>query len=377
MILFLLALAVPAPPPLPASPQPIVRVPGDESAAVLSARAGRASCRSSGDETLLLNEPPLPVVTGWGQGNPPPSPVSLSFRIDAAGRPLSISEVPSPSNRGVYFNRRDVVAAFAASRFRGGPERSGCTISYEVRAEPVETAELATLYRMVALQPAPSFTARRTIFERTTPPGSDCFSDPRINVRLRAYPPFEEIPQAPGTLSYSFVGFDLDPRGRPNNVRLLGSGGNEELDRQSLDAARRSRFSPIAKRGCTYSYWRRQTEPLSPPELPLENAYPADNARCPKEGSPWAYMPPLSFPLEFERRGIEGWAIVKFDVAPWGGVGNASVLAAEPAAPFGQQAVQIVGGARKPPSEQGYSGCVAQVRFKVGAPPDRHPLLGL
>lgn len=372
MILALLALAQ-APPPLPASPPPIVRVPDDEGVVVLSFRAGRARCRS-GEEALLLDEPPLPVVAAWGPGNPP-SPVTFSFRIDSDGRPLSISEEPQPAGTGAYFNRRDVIAAFAASRFRGGPERGGCTLTYEAKAEPVETASLATLYRLVALQAPPPFTARRRIFERTIPPGSTCFGDPQINVRLRAYPAFEEIPQAPGTISYSFVGFDLDGEGRPKDVRLLGSGGNEKLDRQSLDAVGRSRFSPVAKRGCTYSYWRRQSEPLAPPDMPPADAYPAEDASCPKDGSPWASMPPLSFPPEFERRGIEGWAIVKFDVAPWGGVGNASVLAAEPAAPFGRQAVQIVSGALKPPSNPGHSGCVVRFRFRLGAPPDRHPIL--
>jgi TonB family protein len=376
MILSLLALAAPVSPAaqaLPDSLPQIVQAGGDESAAIISFRAGRARCRG-GEEALLLNEPPLPVVAPWGAGTRL-SPVTLSFRIDSGGRPLSISEEPRLAGTSAYFNRGDMIAAFAASRFRDGAERSGCTITYEAKAEPVETAELGALYRFVALQPPPQFSVRHKIFERTTPAGSTCFNDPRLNVRLRAYPAFEEIPQAPGSLSYSFVGFDLDRGGRPRDARLLGSSGNQELDRQSLDAVRRSRFSPIAKRGCIYSYWRRQTDPLRAPEMPPADAYPADPARCPKEGSPWAYMPPLTFPSEFERRGIEGWAVVRFDVAPWGAVGNVSALAAEPAAPFGQQAVQILSGARKPPSGQGYSGCVARVLFKIGAAPDFHPIL--
>jgi TonB family protein len=372
MIPFLFALA--AAPPLPAPP-PIVTMPADPGSAIMSFRAGRASCQG-GEEALLLDEPPLPVATSWGPRMAVPAPIILRFRIDLDGRPLSIAEQPRTNGEGPYFNRRDVIAAFAASRFRAGPERRDCTIAYEAKAEPIEQAELATLYRFMALQPAPTFAARRAIFERTKPAGSTCFDEPRINVRLRAYPAFEEIPQAPGRLSYSFLGFDLDAQGRPQNVRLLGSAGNEELDRQSLEAVRRSRFSPVAKRGCTYSYWRRQTEPLLPPELPPQDSYRPDNSTCPKDGSPWAHMPSLSFPPEFERRGIEGWAIVKFDLAPWGGVGNVSVLAAEPAAPFGQQAAQIVSLARKPPSGQGHTGCIARVRFKLGASPDAHPILG-
>jgi TonB family protein len=360
-------LALLAAPPSPLLPPPIVSVGSDFTTAVASFHSGPARCEE-GEEGLLMNEPPFPQVSATASTMPPPDPVVLRFRIDSAGRPLGIAEEPRMrSGGGPYFNSRDVAAAFAASRFRAGTERRGCTIAYEVRVESVATADLATLYRLVALQPPPAFGARREIFERTTPPGSTCFNDPRLNVRLRAYPAFEEIPQTPGTLSYSFLAFDLDSGGRPQNVRLLGSDGNKELDRQSLDSVRRSRFSPIAKKGCSYSYWRRQSEPLAPPDVPEPDSYRLADASCPKEGAPWASMPPLSFPPEFERRGIEGWALLKFDVAPWGGVGNIGVLAAEPAAAFGQQAVQILTGARKPPSAQGYTGCVARLLFRMPA----------
>jgi TonB family protein len=87
-------------------------------------------------------------------------------------------------------------------------------------------------------------------------------------------------------------------------------------------------------------------------------------------------MPPIGFPPEFERRGIEGWAVVRFDIAPWGGVGNVAVVAAEPAAAFGQQAVQIVGAARKAPSARGYTGCMARVLFKLPVSGDPAQLLG-
>jgi TonB family protein len=372
IILSLLALPSVPPPPLP--PPPIVSIGGDSSPALLSFRAGRARCQD-GEEVLLLNEPPLPQVTSLGRDMPAPKPVMLRFRIDSTGRPLSIEEEPRLAGSGPYYNHRDSAAALAASRFRAGRERSGCTIAYEVSAEPLDRADPATLYRFMALQPPPAFDARRAIFERAIPPGSDCFRDPRLNVRLRAYPAFEEIPQAPGTLSYSFLAFDLDSGGRPQNVRLLGSGGNSELDRQSLDAVRRSRFSPIAKRGCTYSYWRRQTDPLAPPDSPEPDSYREETASCPKGDVSWAYMPPLRFPAEFERRAIEGWAIVRFDVAPWGGVGNVRIVAAEPAAAFGQQAVEIVSGARKPASGQGYSGCVARVVFRMPAAGESPTLL--
>jgi TonB family protein len=371
MITLLALFAAPAPPVPP--PPPIVSVDGNFETAVLSLRAGRARCES-GEETLLLDEPTLPQISTRGAGAPPPSPVVLKFRIDADGRPLGIAEEAVPDVRGPYYNRRETVAAFAASRFRPGAERRGCTIAYEASVEPIDQADPAILYRLVALQPAPPFAIRQAVFERTLPAGSNCFKDVRLNVRLRAYPAFEEIPQRPGTLSHSFLTFDLDREGRPINIRLVGSGGNAELDRQSIDSVRRSRFSPIARLGCTYSYWRRGSAPLQAPEPPPQDASRSEDSGCPKD--PWAHMPPLHFPPEFERRAIEGWAILKFDLAPWGGVGNVRVVEAEPAAAFGQQAMQILGGARKPASERGYTDCVARLLFRMGTSPHVNQISG-
>jgi TonB family protein len=367
LLLAFAALAAPPPPPAAVAPlsPPIIIVDGDMPATLVSFRPGIARC-DGGEEALQSAELPLPVVAAGGDDPRSPAPVRIEFRIDAEGRPLGIKEMPRTGRTGFYYSSADVLPAFAASRFRRGAERSGCTIAYDVQAAPVDQADLATLYRMVALQvPSGSPLFRRTVFDRTKPPGSDCFEDRSLNVRLRAYPAFEEIPQAPGTVSYSFLAFDLDAGGRPRNARVLGSAGNAELDRRSLEAVRASRFSPVARWGCTYSYWRRPTEPLRAPELPELERFRPEGSNCPKETIPWAYVPPLNFPPEFQRRGIEGWAVLSYDVAPWGGTGNVRMVAAEPAAAFGEQGRRIVSGAREAPSNSGHVGCLTRVVFRM------------
>jgi TonB family protein len=74
-------------------------------------------------------------------------------------------------------------------------------------------------------------------------------------------------------------------------------------------------------------------------------------------------MPRLQFPAGFVQRRIEGWAIIAYDVAPWGEIGNVRVLRAEPADAFGYQARDIVRNARQGSSPTGRSGCVDLVRF--------------
>ena len=71
------------------------------------------------------------------------------------------------------------------------------------------------------------------------------------------------------------------------------------------------------------------------------------------------------YPENFRRRGIEGWAVIAFDLAPWGAVGNAKVVAAEPAAEFGEAAQRIVLGSAAASSKKGYSNCVVRVRYAM------------
>jgi TonB family protein len=366
-LLAIAALAAAPPPPVIVTPPlpPHIMLDGEMPASVVTFRPGTARCAGS-DEPLQLTELPLPVIAADGDGSRAPAPIRVEFRIDREGRPLGITASPRSDRSGFYFDSSDVLPALAASRFRRGPERTDCVIAYDLQIAPVGQADPATLYRVVALQvPSGNPVSRRAVFDRTKPPGSNCFDDGAVNVRLRAYPAFEEIPQAPGTVSYSFLGFDLDSGGRPRNVRLLGSAGNAELDRRSLAAVRASRFTPLARQGCTYSYWRRPTVPLSAPEPPEPEAFRPKGSNCPKEKTPWAYVPPLGFPLEFQRRGIEGWAILAYDVAPWGATGNVRVMAAEPAAAFGEQGRRVVSGAREAPSESGHVGCLTRVVFRM------------
>ena len=86
----------------------------------------------------------------------------------------------------------------------------------------------------------------------------------------------------------------------------------------------------------------------------------------------WAFLPPLGsyFPAAFRRRGIEGWAVVRFDVAPWGETGDVEVLASEPADAFGKAAARLIASARKAKAGRGDVGCVEKVLFKMPSTPD-------
>jgi TonB family protein len=357
----------PAPPVVRMTTPPVISTTGSKAEPWLTTyRAGDPSC-DVGLPRVVHREEPLPSAymrypnLQAAQALPP---VSIRFRIDPSGRPVGIKLVDGAAPHGP-----DVIPAFAAWRFEKGQERASCELAFEKRESPVPQADLQSVYRWIALvdprQLGGGEALRRAVFSRAIPDGSDC-ADRRPNIRQQVFPAFEQIPQAPGTISHSFMTFDIDAAGRPINVRLVGSGGNAELDRQSLDAVARSRFAPGERRGCPMWYYRTPTEPLEAPLGPSPESLAPPGSNCPTDDrEPWAQLPPLVFPNEFRRRNIEGWAIVGYDLAPWGGVGNVQLLAAEPASPFGERALGVVRNGTKKESPNGYRGCTIRVRFEI------------
>ena len=103
---------------------------------------------------------------------------------------------------------------------------------------------------------------------------------------------------------------------------------------------------------------------MAAPEGKELDAYRPEGGNC-LQTVEWTSQPALVSPEVFRRRGIEGWAVIAFDLAPWGAVGNAKVVAAEPAAEFGEAAQRIVFGSATAPSKQGYTNCIVRVRYAM------------
>jgi len=352
------------------SPVAALPPPSDQAAAIVRFNAEPAICDGE-QQRATVSEEPFPLAFLQPRSAPLRAPVAITlrFRIDASGRPLGIAVA---GDAAVPYDLRDLPAALAAWRFAPGAERRDCRIRFIAEAEPVRTARPETLYRFLALNPLSGQRRLSEVgepaFQRARPAISTC-EPPLPNARLLAFPPFERIPQPPGTFSYSWVGFDIAPDGRVRRARLLGGSGNDLLDRESLSAISRSRYQPGARTGCIYHFFRRNTAPTLPPPAPDDDSFRPESATCPDEEPEWAAMAPLQFPPAFNRRGIEGWAIVSYDLAPWGETGNVRVLAAEPAAAFGEQAAMIVRMARAV-AGTGHVGCTVRVVFRL---PDGTP----
>lgn len=350
-------------PPPPVPPLPIADATPTFGYEFVAPRLRALTC---GGETVVAKTQDLPIPTVvHPYGQEPVNDVEVGFDIGAAGRPHDIRVLER--ERAGWADVADIVPALASWTFAPGAPQRGCIARFSIAHMPVGLTPPADAIRYLALRYG-STPADRAVFDRTVPADSTCFRPRFPAVRLRAFPAFDRIPQPEGTTSFSLIGFDVNRRGRPIHVHVAASGGNAALDAASVKAVRRSRFEPGARQGCVYPYRRRPAPPLPAPPMPNEALYPSDPQTCDGLTADWATPPRLQYPGNFQRRGIEGWAVVRFDVAPWGEIGNVSVVTAEPAAAFGDAAIGVLRAARKPPSTRGYSGCTQRVRFKMEGP---------
>ncbi|MDO9370204.1 MAG: TonB family protein [Sphingopyxis sp.] len=280
--------------------------------------------------------------------------VSYRFAIDAAGRTRSIARTADE----LFPFGQDIGSALAASRFPTGAARETCTISYVPKLDPLANAPIADLAEYSII--GSGVKLPKAGWDRFTALGN-CRDEPRPAPLLRAHPDFLKLKAATGARDWSLVAYDTDASGRPINLRIAHGTNNDELDAAALDAMRASRFTGGARTGCLYPYWRAAAKLAAPPAPAEEQLRPA-NAMCSAKVE-WTKRPTTIYPPAYRKRAIEGWAIVAFDTAPWGEVGNVRVLEAQPAADFGQQASFIVRSGRVAPSAQGASGCVETVKF--------------
>lgn len=352
--ILLLAALFPAdtPPPPPVVPSVPAPPAGPRIQVLISWTPGEVRCAGAVVRGGVVRRP----LGNLSYNQPGAKPVSYRFAIDASGRPMSLAREGAGSPFG-----HDVAPALAASRFREGDARQDCTVTYTPRAWEMNLAPIADL---VSYTISPTSTPLpREGWERIRA-GGKCWEAPAPQALLRAYPDFRQIPGTPGVKDWVLVGYDSDRNGVPANMRTAHTTGNAALDAAAAKAVGDSRFTGGARTGCLYPYWKVAAKLPAPP-VPDEDSYRSGDQGCAVKPK-WKGRPVLVFPEAWRRRSIEGWAIVSYDVAPWGSVGNVKVLASQPAEDFGRQAISIVQSGRADASQQGAAGCIETVRFVMG-----------
>ncbi|MDM7956726.1 energy transducer TonB [Blastomonas sp.] len=301
-------------------------------------------------------ERPLSSLSWASQS--PASAVTYTFDIDPSGRTMGIRKVGKDARAT---GSDDIAPSLAATRFAGGSGQSSCTIVYVPRQTGLDAAPVADLaaYSVNAIAgPLP-----KEAWERIYAEG-DCRDERALGLQARVFPNFKAIVANPGVREWSMVGYDISEDGATANIQTVEGTKNAALDLASRKAVEETRYYRGGRKGCRYPYWRGPATLPAPP-IPDENQFRPAGATCPARHE-WAVQPALRFPEPYRRRAIEGWAIVTYDVAPWGEVSNIQTVASQPTEDFGNQAVIVVRGG-KAVTTQGFVGCTDRVKFVIGA----------
>ena len=296
------------------------------------------------------------VALQWGTTTA--APRVYRFRIDATGRPYSISIDPLTSDGSTG----DIAPSLAASRFAVTRALGDCQVTYTADPMSLDEAPVGDLISY-SLNPV-SGRLPEAAWARIRPVGADCAKAPRPQWLRSVLPDYLKLPGEPGARHWTLLAYDLDTSGRPRGITVVTGTQSRALDRAATVALSDSRQTQGPRQGCLQPFVRYATRLAAPTDVDLESFRPA-GATCPRE-TPWGTRPVLSYPDTWRKRAIEGWAIVTFDVAPWGGIGNTKAVAAEPSGEFGAAATRIIGTATIATSSTGYTGCVERVRFVMG-----------
>jgi len=364
---------------VPPSPSPSYQVVSH------SAPPPTVRCRE-GEAVLRSGSAPPPTVSPVRRPVPPvadadgpvapavapqrPGSVTHTFDVTAEGRVAGLRRAPEPHSS---YDTEDhpIQAAIVAWSFAPGRAFTGCRHTTERLGTPLESADRPLLLQLMA-ETRPGV-GRREVWRRALPPEGDCLRGKRPEPRLLAYPATDRIPSEAGRPHWVWLDYDLNAAGRPVGARVAASSGNRALEAEALRALNASRFAPGARRGCSRNFGRTPSD-LPAPERPNISTFARPGDTCPNvEGSGDRLKlvdGALIYPLPFRERAVEGWAVVRFDLASWGAVGPVEVVAAEPAGAFGQAAQNLAHTARAEPGP-GWRGCLQPIVFKMADPDEQ------
>lgn len=251
-----------------------------------------------------------------------------------------------------------VQATVAGWTFAPGVRRS-CRLTIRYTPTLVSRADQDLLARYFAVTRT-NGAARDAVARRLGGPEADC--ERRRAWRRTGYPDFRVSQRQPGRQDWTIVRWNVDETGRFDDVETLASSGDAALDAETREIARLSELEVgPAQSGCVYN-WYRNGGVLPAPPMTQPPADPV--SKCPAEVLAGFRVREGQMPAAFRARGVEGWALIRFDISPWGEVGSVAVIEAQPAAAFGNAALALVAGGRGQPGA-GAVRCVQPIVFQI------------
>lgn len=355
------ALAAVSPPPTDNGRMTVVR---------FAAPPSRVSCQDR-DVVVVESAPihpqawqqwtPVAQVTSSGAALPLSQPgQSFVFSVDADGAVTDLKRGP-----GFTPWRTDGQAAAIASwRFAPNAPAKGCRFDLApVQTTLAETAP-AQLFEILAFERRAAPPAVRQALEKA----GDCGRAPRRAPRVMAYPDLRDFNDKSISPAWAGVRYDIDANGVVRDVRIVAQGGDMAFAKATASSIAKSRFqSGSARTGCFAAL---AAKPKATPRIfrPDIKTFERPGDACEISREALNLPQTKAFPPVYAAHGVTGWAIVRFDVAPWGQIGNVEVVASQPTEAFGAAARGLIQNARPAAPATGYRGCLAPVVYDIPAP---------
>ena len=291
------------------------------------------------------------------------SDFDIGFTITKTGRTRAI-EKPILTRARAALRESDVAPALATWKFAPTKSERKCILNVKITAKPLDTAAPSDIYRSWALRSTSNARLRKLLFNKIVPANSNCYKIRRTTLLKQHRPDYQAIK---GERSFSVYSYDIGKNGRTKNIKILESDSNKKFDdavRSAVSKNVYSRQSNPARNGCV-GYFSKGVEQFTvTPDAPENNT--VQNAKtCTLSNAKWKTIGKKIFPKNFAYRGVNGWAYLRFDVAPWGQISNIRVVNAEPSSKFGDAAKRILRTARLPKSDRGHTGCVKRIDYKL------------
>lgn len=308
--------------------------------------------------------PPVPPVGAVAYVPPPPATSEVyTFSVDADGHVVDLKRQASP-NVTLAWTIDEQAAVLASWRFAAGAPAEGCKVDLAPTYAPLAEASPARLFEALAADPRNVHPALRKAL------GGDCAGPTRRRPQVMVYPdmrPFEDRSVDP---PWAGLSYDIDAGGTPRNLRIVAQHGETALGDTAAAAIADSRFFPGPPRSGCFVAFKALPKATPAPKRPSGDSFERPGDACKVSREALNIPEAKTYPPAFGKQRVAGWAILRFDVAPWGQVGAVEVLAAQPTETFGVYARNLLQGARPTPPPSGYRGCVVPIIYAIPVLPD-------
>lgn len=304
-----------------------------------------------------------PVRMAGQQAYVPPKPPeneTYTFSIDAHGQVKDLKRAPG----AISWGADDQMAVIAGWRFAPGAAAAGCQVALAITYTPIAQASPARLFQLLADRPSGNVQPIRRAL------GGDCVTAPRRRPKLVAYPDLRPFDDRNADPAWAGLLYDIDADGAVRNVRVAAQRGETAFADAAASAVAEARFFPGAPRTGCLATFKAQPRATDAPARPSGESFERAGDDCKVTREALNIPETKLFPPAYAKRRVGGWAILRFDVAPWGQVGGVEVLASQPSNTFGDVAQMLLSSARPNPPASGYRGCVVPIVYAIPPAPE-------